>query len=164
MPTSSLISIIVILSKNRVIAKNGEIPWKISEDLKRFRRITKGHPVIMGRKTFESIGKPLPGRTNVIITQNSKLKIQNCIVVHSLEKAIEEAKRSSGSDEIFIIGGGQVFEQAIQLVDKLYLTIVDEEIDGDVFFPDYSDFKKIVFEQKRESQGYKYTFIDLEKS
>ncbi|MCL5439011.1 MAG: dihydrofolate reductase [Patescibacteria group bacterium] len=163
------ISIAVILSKNRVIAKNGEIPWKISEDLKRFKRITFGHPVIMGRKTFETLPKPLDGRLNIVITHNDMIKnqiskIKNVVAASSLKEAIEKAKKNPGSDEIFIIGGGQIFEQVIGITDKLYLTIVDEEIDGDIFFPDYSDFRKVLFEEKRESQGYKYTFIDLVKS
>lgn len=157
------------MSENRVIGKDNKIPWHISEDFKRFKEITRGHPVIMGRKTWESLPiKPLPGRYNIVITRDLGFKIndlregKNFIVVSSLEEALKVAKGVE-REEIFIIGGGQIFQQAISIADKLYLTIVEGNFEGDAFFPDYSDFKKVVFEQEGKSEGYKYKFLELEK-
>ena len=157
------ISIICAMDEKRGIGKNNDLLFRIPEDFKRMRQLTNGHPIIMGRKTFESIGRPLPNRTNIILTQNSKLKIQNCLIANSLEQAIRYAKKAPGSGEIFIFGGGQIFAEALPLVDKLYLTIVEGDFNADTFFPDYSEFKKIVFEQRGQSGKYKYKFLDLEK-
>lgn len=156
------------MDEKRGIGKNNDLLFRIPEDFKRMKALTTGHPIIMGRKTFESIGRPLPNRTNIIVTQNSSRirrdKIQNCLIANSLEQAIEYAKKAPGSDEIFIFGGGQIFAEALPLVDKLYLTIVKGDFGADIFFPDYSEFKKIVFEQKGESGEYKYRFVNLEKN
>jgi|SRR3989344_1040152 len=157
------ISIIVAISKDRGIGFENKLLWKIPDDLKRFHNITTGHPIIMGRKTFESIGRVLPGRTNIVVTQNLNFKVQGCLIANSLEQAIDSAKKSLGADEIFIIGGGQIFEQAIGIADKLYLTIIDAVEKADTYFPDYSDFKKVIFEEEREHKGIKYKFLDLEK-
>jgi dihydrofolate reductase len=159
------ISLIVVTDKKRGIGKNGLIPWHISEDFKRFKEVTTGHPIIMGRKTWESLPiKPLPGRTNIIVTQNSKLKIKNAKVTDSIKNAIEVAKKQKGAEEVFIIGGGQIFNQAIDLADKLYLTKIHSVFNADTFFPDYdAKFKKIVFQKEGESNGLKYTFLELEK-
>jgi len=156
------ISIICALSENRAIGKNGRLLWHIPEDLERFRKLTLGHPVIMGRKTFESIGKPLPDRLNIIITQKSDFTHPGCVICHSLTEAIEAAAKKE-KEEIFIIGGGQIYTQAIGLADKLYLTLVEGNFEADTFFPDYSAFKKVVFEKKGEAQGLKYQFIELER-
>ena len=160
-----MISIIVaVAGKKRVIGKTGGMPWYIPAELKRFKEITMGHPIIMGRKTHESIGKALPGRTNIIITHDQSYSAEGCIVVHSLEEAIEQAQGELGSEEIFVMGGGQIYEQAIPLVDKLYLTYLDKEIEGDVFFPDYSEFKKKVFGSDwQEHEGMRYKFLELER-
>lgn len=157
------ISLIAAISTNNVIGRDNKIPWHISEDFKRFKSLTMGHPIIMGRKTFESIGKPLPGRTNIVITRDENYSPEGAEVVHSIDEAVELAKTKEGSDEIFIIGGGQIYSQSMDLADKLYLTIVEQEVEGDIFFPDYSDFNKVTFEQEGESEGLKYKFIDLEK-
>lgn len=200
------ISLIVAISENNVIGRDNDLPWHIPEDLKRFKEITKGHPVIMGRKTHESIGRLLPNRTNIIITRDTDYKVEGAIVVYSLDEAIEEAKnviasktkqsQDSGQarmteithgkqstknydessspqpspekeretkDEVFIIGGGQIFKQAMEIADKLYLTVVHTEIEGDVYFPDYSVFNKEVYRRKSSSEKYSYTFFDLEK-
>ena len=165
----SKISMIAALSENNVIGRDNQLPWHISEDLKRFKKVTQGHPVIMGRKTFESIGKPLPGRLNIVISRNFSYNDDSVRVMNSLDDAISFAERQEnlipldGEKEIFIIGGGQIFEQAISRADKLYLTIVHTTIDGHAFFPDYSMFTKKTFEQNGESNGYTYTFIELEK-
>lgn len=160
------ISIVVAIGENRAIGKGNKLLWDIPEDRNRFRDITRGHPVIMGRKTFESIlsyiGKPLPKRTNIIITRDPNYIYEGCIVVHSLEEALKIAKEKD-SEEIFIGGGGQIYEQAMPYVTNLYLTIVKDSPEADAFFPDYSDFKKVLKKEEHESNGYQYTWIDLEK-
>lgn len=157
------ISIIAAIGKNRELGRNNKLLWHIPEDLKRFKKITQGHPVIMGRKTYQSIGKVLPNRVNIIITRDKNLSISpSSYVANSLEKAINIAQ-TKDSDEIFIIGGGQIYEQAMKYTDKLYLTIVEGEHEADTYFPDYSEFKKIVLIKKGESAWYKYTFLELEK-
>ena len=151
--------------------KNGLI-WHVPEDLKRFKALTLGHPIIMGRKTFQSIGRVLPGRTNIVITREPTFQVDGVVVVHSLTNAIEKASEEIASssprndgktDEIFIIGGAQIYEQALPLTDKLYLTVIDNEIDGDVFFPDYSDFSQIVSDLRGEPGEFSYRFLELEK-
>ncbi len=166
----SRISIIVATDAKRGIGKNNALMWKIKGELPRFKRITIGHPIIMGRKTYESIGRPLPGRTNIIITNNSEFKIQNslpegteAIVVHSLDEAILQAKESEGSDEIFIIGGGQIFTQALPRTDRLYLTIVQGDFGADVFFPEYTMFTKEREREDHKDETYEYSFLTLEK-
>lgn len=157
-----IISVISAISENRAIGKDNKLLWHIPEDLQRFKSITKGHPVIMGRITYESMGRLLPQRLNIIITRDKRYKVDGAVIVSSLDDAIDEAKKEN-NNEIFVIGGGQIYSQAIGIADKLYLTIVHKEIDGDTFFPDYSKFRNIVFKKKSESEGYKYTFLDLVK-
>lgn len=159
-----IISIVVaIAEKNRAIGKDNKLPWHIPEDLKRFKEITTGHPIIMGRRTYESIGRPLPNRTNIIVTKNKDFRAENCVVVNSLEEAIKKASEID-QEEIYIIGGGEIFKQALPYTDKLYLTLVQGDIEGDVFFPEYSEFNKTISQSSHESNGYSYTFIDLVKS
>ncbi len=157
-----MISLIAAIGENRVIGNKGKIPWHIAEDFKRFKRLTQGHAVIMGRKTYESIGKPLPNRTNIVITRDPQFKIENCVVVNSLNDAIIQAKHLSPG-EIFIIGGGQVYDQAIRLADKLYLTIVKGNFPGDAYFPAFSDFPKKTYSEKGKSGEYEYEFVELER-
>ena len=130
-----IFSIIAAISKKNVIGKNGQIPWHLPADLKHFKNLTMGHHIIMGRKTFESVGKPLPGRTNIIITRQKDFDAENCIVVHSLDEAI---KSVTGDDEPFICGGAEIYKQAIDLdiVGKLYITMIDDDFEGDTFFPE----------------------------
>lgn len=157
------ISILVAVSKNGVIGKDGKLPWHISEDLKRFKALTTGHPIIMGRKTWESIGsKPLPNRTNIIITRDKKFKAMGGEVAHSVEEAIELAKKME-KEEIFFIGGGEIYKLVLPLTDRIYLTLVEEEVNGDTFFPNYSDFKKIISEEKKSDGELSYKFLTLEK-
>lgn len=160
-----MVSIIVaIAGKKRVIGKKGGLPWHIPEELKRFKEITMGHPIIMGRKTHESIGKALSGRTNIVVTRVKRKGEREIIIVNSLEEAVRRAKKCSGSEEIFIIGGGEIYKQALPLAEKLYLTYIDKEIKGDVFFPDYADFKKKVYESNwQKHSGFKYKFLELER-
>ena len=166
------ISIIAAIGKNRELGKDNKLLWYIPEDLKRFKKLTTGHVVIMGRKTFESLEKPLSNRINIIIThqknyypfENKKNQNYKVIISHSLNEAIKAAKKYEKPDgEIFIIGGGTIYQQAISLADKLYLTIVEGKFKADTFFPDYSLFKKKIFEKKRKDKNYCYTFLELEK-
>ena len=157
-----LISLIAALSENRVIGSKGEIPWKIPGEQKRFKEITTPHPVIMGRKTFESIGRLLPNRPNIIITSDTAYSVTDALVTHSLSEAIEKATELD-QDEIFVIGGGKVFEEAIGSADRLYLTIVHTEVEGDAFFPEYSDFRKVVYQEDKEAGGYRFTYLTLER-
>ncbi len=155
------LSIIVALCKNKAIGKNNQLLFKIKNDLKRFKKITENHPVIMGRKTFESIGKALPNRTNIIITKDKNYPNCGIIVVNSLEEAIKKAKQID-NNEIFIIGGGQIYHQAITLADKLYLTMINEEIkNADTFFPNFENFTKTIFEETHNEDGVEYKFLEL---
>ncbi len=163
-----IISIIAAIGSNRELGKNNKLLWHIPEDLERFKELTLMHPVIMGRKTYESIGKPLPDRLNIIVTHDRNFKAEGCLVTYSLEEAIELAKGepsftkvSAGKEEIFIIGGGQIYEQAINIADKLYLTIVKGTYDADTFFPDYPHFKKVILNKEGQYQQYHYTFLEL---
>ena len=135
---SPRIAIIAALARNRVIGRDGELPWRISEDLKRFKSLTMGHPVIMGRKTYESIvaisGKPLPGRDNIVITRSAGYSAPGCNVVHTFEEALAAA---AGADEAFVIGGADVYAIALPHAQRLHLTEIDAEFEGDAFFPEF---------------------------
>jgi dihydrofolate reductase len=150
-----MISIIAALGKNRELGKQGALLWRIPEDLKRFKTLTVGHPVVMGRKTFESIGKPLPGRTNLVLSRAGM----------SLEEALKKAKDAPGGEEIFIIGGAQIYEQALPFADRLYLTLIEAEAsDADAFFPAYASiFTKKLSKESGEFNGVKYSWVVLEK-
>jgi dihydrofolate reductase len=130
-----IISLIVAMDEGRGIGKDNRIPWHLSADLKRFKALTMGHYLIMGRKTYESIGQPLPGRTTVIVTRNPDFLAAGCRIAHSLPEALEIA-RTSEEDEAFIIGGGEIFRLALPLADRIYLTQVYARLDCDTFFPD----------------------------
>ncbi len=132
------LALIVAAAQNNVIGNNNQLPWYLPGDLKYFKAITMAKPVIMGRKTFESIGKPLPGRDNIVITRNADYHADGIKVVASLEDAIEVAKSINlinGSEEIMIIGGAQIYEQALPKADRVYLTRVHRHVEGDAFFP-----------------------------
>ncbi len=128
------ISLVVAAAENNVIGVAGGLPWKLPNDLKFFRDLTLGKPVIMGRKTFESIGRALPDRKNIVISRDEKTRCEGCTVVHSFEDAMEEAGRGD-AHEAFVIGGGQLFEQVLPLADRIYLTRVHAVIEGDTLFP-----------------------------
>jgi len=158
------ISIIAAIGKNRELGKGGELVWRIPDDLKRFKTLTTGHPIIMGRKTFDSIGRVLPERTNIVITRDESWQHEGVVSASSIEDAIEKAKQSAGSDEIFIIGGGEIYKQSLPFADRLCLTLIDDTKDADAFFPEYENiFTKKTFEEKREFNGLQYSWIDLEK-
>lgn len=162
-----MISIIAAMDEKRGIGKNGSIPWYIPEDFKHFKEITMGHPVIIGRRTFESIGKILPGRANIIVSRNldDKTTAGEVSWASSLTDAINLAKEKEGSDEVFIIGGGEIYKQALEnnLVEKMYLTIVDGEYDADTFFPEFSGFMEENSEEHENSKN-KFSFKVLTKS
>jgi dihydrofolate reductase len=139
------ISLIVAMAHDRVIGAKNKMPWHLPADLKRFKKITQGHPILMGRKTYESIGKPLPGRTSIVISRQLGLNIDGALTAPSLDHAITKAKTCPGSDEIFVIGGGEIFKEAISLAQKIYLTHIELDVNGDTFFPEIikKDWKSI---------------------
>ncbi len=155
-----MITIIAAIAKNNALGKNNKMIWHLPADLKRFKRVTKDHCVIMGRKTFESLGKPLPKRTNIIITRKKKYDAEGCIVVNSLKKAI---KASAEDENPYILGGAQIYKQAIKFVDKLDLTFVHNEFEADTFFPeiDLKIWKEISRENFKadEKNKYDYSFV-----
>jgi len=155
-------AVAAISEKDRGLGNGPDLLWKIPEDLKRFKELTFGHPIILGRKTYESIGHALPGRINIVVTRDPNYRAKNCVVVTSVETAIEKAK-GLNHEEIFIIGGGEIYKAALPYTDRLYLTVIHAEKPADVFFPDYSDFKKVVSEEKREHEGIPYTFLTLDR-
>lgn len=143
------LSLIVAMTESRVIGVNNHLPWNIPEDLKRFKQITSGHPIVMGRKTFESIGKPLPKRTNIVITRDKTYRVEGGAVVHSFEEALAWARQCEGADEVFVIGGAEIFKLAIPLAWRIYLTEVRWPFEGDTFFPafDEEQFKEVSTEK-----------------
>ena len=156
-----IISLIAAMGRNRVIGKDNSLPWKLSADLKRFRQITSGKPVIMGRKTFESIGKPLPGRMNIIITKDEEYKAEGCVVVHSAEEALGAAH---GNNEAMIIGGSQIFKEFLPKANRMYLTFIDADYEGDAYFPEYNkDEWKEMHNEGHNDNGLRYSFVDLER-
>lgn len=155
------ISIICCIAKNRGIGKENKLLFDIPADLQHFKKITLGHPVIMGYNTYKSIGRPLPKRLNIILSPDN-IEVDGCSVVKSIPEAISLASEDD-QEEIFFIGGGMVYKQAIEFADRLYLTIVDEEPEADTFFPEYDKFSKIVSEESEKSAGYKCKYVVLQK-
>ena len=134
------VAMIAAMSRNRVIGVNNRLPWYLPEDLKRFKSLTLGKPLVMGRKTFESIGRALPGRLNIVITRDSHYQREGIRVCHSLDEALQLADHQAlidGADEIMVMGGGEIYRQALAVADRLHLTEVDVEVEGDAFFPDF---------------------------
>jgi len=136
--------------------------WHIPEDLARFHRLTMGHAVIMGRRTFDIIGHPLAGRADIVVTRDPAFAAGGVTVAHSLEEALRAADDLE-RDEIFVIGGGQIFAEALPLAAKLYLTLIEGEFEADVFFPPYPDFTKVVFREEHTSGPYRFAYVDLER-
>lgn len=161
------ISLIVAMSQNRVIGKNNQLPWHLSEDLKHFKQITMGHPIVMGRKTFDSIGKALPGRENIVITRDKNFGAANVIVMHSADDFLKWA--SQQTREVFVIGGAEIFKLFLPRAQKIYLTVIEKNFDGDVFLP-MIDLKKdflvveetpLMFSQK---ENLPYRFIAAQRT
>lgn len=162
----SEICIVVARARNGIIGGNNQLPWHLPADLKHFKAVTIGHPVIMGRKTYESIGKPLPGRRNIIVTTNQDYDAPGCDIVYSLEEAIELAKQTK-PEKICILGGGIIFQQALPLTDVIYLTEVDAEPSGDIYFNfDPKDWRPESIEEHNADakNPHPYTFITLRRS
>jgi dihydrofolate reductase len=159
-----MISLIAALDDNNGIGKANGLPWKIPEDSTYFRTVTTGHPVIMGRKTYESMGRLLPNRQNFIVTREEGFSVDGAVVTHTLEEAVEQANKL-GDEEVFIIGGGQIYKEAIEkgLADRLYITKIKGDYGCEVFFPDYAEFKKIISQKESHDENYTYTFFILEK-
>ncbi|MBK7409953.1 MAG: dihydrofolate reductase [Saprospirales bacterium] len=161
-----LVSAIVAVSRNRVIGKDNQIPWYLPADLAYFKRTTIGHHVIMGRLSFLSIGRPLPKRTNVVVTRDPFFTATGCLVAHSVEEALGLAL-DAGETEAFLIGGGQIYRDSQEYWDRLYLTEVDVEIDGEVFFPELPENEwKLIREEPHapdEKNPFSYNFKVLER-
>ena len=159
----SKLSIIVAMSSNRVIGVNNTLPWHISEDLKHFKSLTTGHTIIMGRKTYESIGRPLPNRRNIVISRNTEASYEGAEVVHSIEDAFSICKNDN---EVFVIGGSDIYEQALSLVDYIYITEIKKSFSGDAFFPEIN--KQMWIESSRENHitndGLEFSFVKYQKN
>lgn len=158
------LALIVAQAENRVIGLNNEMPWHLPEDLQYFKRVTLGEPIIMGRKTFESIGRPLPGRTNIVITRQTDWCADGAQVVASLEAAIECATQES-PEEIMVIGGAQIYEASLPLVDRVYLTQIHQSFEGDAFFPELGDewYVKNCETGLSGNSGISYSFLTFER-
>jgi dihydrofolate reductase len=154
------LSIIVAFDRNRLIGKNNLLPWHLPADLKHFRTLTMGHHMIMGRRTYESIGKPLPGRVSVVITRQKGLEIPGCIVVNDFDEAIESC---GAQEEVFVIGGAEIFNCTMPLATRLYITRIDHAFEGDTWFPEInpSDWKEVSIESHTsdEKNPWPYSFI-----
>jgi dihydrofolate reductase len=159
-----IVSLIAAMDRHRGIGKDNQLPWRLPADLKRFRELTTGHHVIAGRKTYESIGKPLPNRTNIIVTRHQGYEAKGCFVVHSLGEALALA-RTRGETETFVIGGAEIYAQALAVADQLYLTFVAAEVEADTFFPEFNAQEWQVTESIHhavdEKNAYAFTFQQL---
>ena len=160
-----MIAIIVAAAENNVIGKDNGLIWHLPADLRHFKQITMGHPMLMGRKTYESIGKPLPGRTSIIITTQEDYTAEGCLVTHTLEEAIEQAQQLD--EEICIVGGAEIYKQALPLVDTIYLTRVHHTFEGEVYFPELNEAEWETLEQEHhepdEKNKYNYSFVTLKR-
>ena len=159
-----IISLVAAMGRNRVIGKDNALPWKLPADMNRFREVTMGKPVIMGRKTFESIGRALPNRTNIIITRDADFRADECIIVHSPEEALAAAKNAQ---EVMVIGGSSIFEQFLPMAHRMYLTMIDEDFEGQTLFPAFNSTEWHETERRAfmpdEKNRYSYTFLTLER-
>ena len=157
------ISLVVAMGENRVIGVDQRMPWHLPADLKRFRRITLGKPIVMGRKTHESIGRPLPGRKNIVLTADSGYRAPGCVVVHGLDEALREAE----GEEIMVIGGSTLYREFLPRADRLYLTLIHREFPGDTFFPelDLSGWREAAREDVSDDldSGLSYSFVIMER-
>jgi dihydrofolate reductase len=159
------IALIVAMAENGVIGVDNRMPWHLSADLQRFRRITLGKPILMGRRTQQSIGRPLPGRRNIVLTADSGFVAAGCEVVHSLEAALAAAK---GADELMVIGGASLYRDFLPHADRIYLTLIHEEFEGDTFFPevDWTEWRESARQEVMDdhASGLRYSFIDYERA
>ncbi|MEW5788901.1 MAG: dihydrofolate reductase [Pseudomonadota bacterium] len=156
-------NLIVAMARNRVIGVNNSLPWRLSEDLKHFKALTMGHHIIMGRKTYESIGKPLPGRTTVIVTRDPAYRVAGCLTVHSVPAAID----ACGADpEIFFVGGAELYTQVLPLADRLYITEIQADYPGDAHFPDFSGgpWRETARECHVNAEGLGFHFVVYQRN
>ena len=162
-----IISLLIAMDEKRGIGKAGKLPWHLSSDLRRFRELTMGHHLIVGRKTFESIGKPLPGRHTIVVTCNTNFKPDGCFVARSVEEAIALA-RERGETEAFVIGGAGIYARALDATDRIYLTEVHAEVDADTFFPEFDRSAWIetqqIYHSADEKNQYSFMFKVLERA
>ena len=160
------ISLIVAMATNRAIGLDNKMPWHLSADLKKFKAITMGSPIVMGRKTYESIGRPLPGRSNIIISRNLDYQQTDCLVFNDIKTAI--AASSKEADEIFIIGGAELYKATLPLADNLYLTLINQDFTGDTFFPeiDFKAWSEVSREDISDdpSVNFSYSFLKLSRT
>ncbi len=165
MPSLPCLTLIAAVARNDVIGLDNTLPWRLPEDLKRFKALTLGHPIIMGRKTWASLGRPLPGRTNIVVSRDPDYATEGATTVRSLEQAIAVAA-TTGTDEIFVIGGAEIYRQTLPLAQRLQLTEIDSDFAGDTYFPTID--RKLWFESARECHhaeaGFSYAFVTLERS
>lgn len=161
-----MISLLYAMDKNRLIGKNNELPWHLPQDLAYFKRVTMGHTIVMGRKTFDSIGKPLPGRENIIITRDTSFTCNGCKVIHSINELLN-LSREKNNEELFVIGGAEIFKEILPFSDRLYVTNIHHEFDGDTYFPITNDAEwKLISKEpgkKDEKNPYDYEFVVYEK-
>lgn len=157
----STISFVVAMGRNRVIGRDNRLPWRMPADMQRFRKLTMGKAVLMGRQTYESIGKPLVGRDNIVLTRDASFRVDGCTIVHSIEEALQGA----GEGEIMVIGGAQIFAQMLGMADRIYLTLIDADFEGDIFFPpmESGTWREMSREvcPADDANPYDYTFILL---
>ncbi len=158
----SKLSIIVAVANHNVIGINNTLPWHLPEDLKRFKALTMGHHIIMGRKTYESLGRLLPGRTTVIVTRNKDYQVEGAIVVHSLEAALH---MSAEDDEMFLIGGAELYEIGVAAADKLYVTEVHADFEGDAYLPDFemAQWDEVSRERHQTASGLAFSYVTYER-
>ena len=160
-----MISLIVAMDEKRVIGKNNKLPWHLPADLQYFKKVTMGHPIVMGRKTFESIGRILPGRENIIVTRNHEFKAEGCTILHDVDQI--KAYSDNGEHEIFVIGGAEIFKEILPVTDRLYITKIHEVFEGDTFFPtiDETEWETVEFIPgvTDEKNLYAHDFIVLQK-
>lgn len=157
------ISMIVAVDEVRAIGKDNRLLWRIPEDLKRFKELTAGHAVIMGKNTYHSIGRPLPNRVNIVMTLNTDLELPGCLMTHSIEEALATACANE-KEEVFVIGGASIYRQFLPFIERLYLTLVQGKHEADTFFPDYSEFKKVISQEEGSNEEYRYTYFILERN
>lgn len=157
------VHLIVAMSRNRVIGAKGGMPWHLSEDLKRFKRLTMGHPIIMGRKTWDSLPKqPLPGRENIIVTRQTDYRAEGATVAHSLDEALAHA-RTAGATDAFVIGGGELFLLALPVADTLELTRIERDFEGDTLFPELGEVWKETAREAHPDHELPHVFMTLER-
>jgi len=162
------LSILVAMARNRVIGQNNTLPWHLPADLKHFKSLTMGHPIIMGRKSYESIGKPLPGRTNIIVTKQLNFQASGTAIVNSIDEALERSKEASfTNNESFIIGGAELYQQTLKLCHRMYITEIQSNFEGDTFFPEFNqnDWQETARErhQGNDKAELAYHFVILDR-